>query len=245
MTTRLTKPKKKLTPASICSQKKWCSLPIKKKNHLRKTLPDKDKDGVPNKFDCRPKNKRKQESFLSQDMAYIGANPKVEINECLGAGTFGAVYTIKGNDRLIVKIPNGFRHTYSINQANIPKNTPSTRKRRANYNQRVLNEEYQKSIDGDFDNKPLFVPTRQVNIGNGGMFSHDYIGLIRPRLHMIIDNDGEVDKQAVARITVSQLEKMRQDLIRISKEGYVFTDRHGRCWSFTYIRFRWCHKASS
>ena len=104
----VTKPKKKLTPASICTQKKWASLPVTTKKTLRKTLQDKDKDGVPNKYDCHPKNKRKQEAFLSRDAAFLGSQSDIKMGKLLGRGTRGDVYEVDGNPNLVVKVANEY-----------------------------------------------------------------------------------------------------------------------------------------
>ena len=104
----LVTPAKKLTPASIVNQKKWGALPVTTKNNLRKTLKDTDKDGVPNNFDCRPKNKRKQEAFLSRDASFLASHHDTKMGKLLGRGTRGDVYEVDGNSDLVVKIANEY-----------------------------------------------------------------------------------------------------------------------------------------
>jgi len=51
--------------ASLKMQKRWSDFPNFKKQYLRKILIDTDKDLTPNRYDCQPFNKRKQDdNFL-------------------------------------------------------------------------------------------------------------------------------------------------------------------------------------
>ena len=54
--------------ASLNMQRYWKSLPEWKKNQLRRVLPDTDRDGVPDKFDCQPLNSRKQDSYSDAEV---------------------------------------------------------------------------------------------------------------------------------------------------------------------------------
>jgi hypothetical protein len=205
--------KKKLTPASIVSQKKWSSLPITKKNSLRKMLPDKDKDGVPNKFDCRPKNKRKQEAFLSSDMAFINAHGKdIVLDKRLGDGTCGEVFTVKGNDNLVVKVPNRF----------MPE-TPSSGFLSPHYyytSECKLQEEIRRCKEEDITNEPLLIPTKVMKIKRGDKEGSTTYGLVRPRVTPIT----VVAKPYQGTITMSQIESIRRKIIELSYKGFVFND---------------------
>ena len=56
--------------ASVRMQLTWKSLPEWKKNQLRRVLKDSDHDGVPDKFDCRPFNPKRQDDI---DADYLAA----------------------------------------------------------------------------------------------------------------------------------------------------------------------------
>jgi len=47
--------------ATMSRQHQWGSFSTTQKNSLRKKYPDSDGDGVPNRWDCQPHNKRFQE----------------------------------------------------------------------------------------------------------------------------------------------------------------------------------------
>jgi hypothetical protein len=51
----------KIEGASPKMQSLWRSMPAGQKNQLRRILPDSDRDGVPDKYDCQPFNARKQD----------------------------------------------------------------------------------------------------------------------------------------------------------------------------------------
>jgi hypothetical protein len=207
MANTLTKTKKILTPASIVSQKKWASLPVKKKNTLRKMLPDKDKDGVPNKYDCRPNNKRKQEAFLSQDNAYLSSTSHIEPDKYIDEGLYGAVYTVKKNPNLVVKVPIGF----------VP-NGKSVAERRNDvlWCADSINKEADIYNELGLEKQELFSPTRIVNLGRTDVSSEGFIGLVRPRVKVADKMD--------AKVTQEQLEALRRKIINISHKGYALMD---------------------
>jgi len=53
--------------ASSAMQREWARMSPAQKNIARKKYPDCDKDGVPNKWDCQPKNKYRQEEQSYSD----------------------------------------------------------------------------------------------------------------------------------------------------------------------------------
>lgn len=199
--------KKKLTPASIISQKKWGALPITKKNDLRKKLPDRDKDGVPNKYDCRPNNKRKQEAFLSQDNAYLNSTSHIEPGEYLNEGLYGAVYSVKKNPKLVVKVPIGF----------VPNGKSVTERRNdVLWCADAINKEADVYNELGLERQELFSPTRIINLGRTDVSSENFIGLVRPRV--------KVADQMDAKVTREQLEALRRKIINISHNGYALMD---------------------
>jgi hypothetical protein len=193
----ITKPKKELTPASIVSQKKWGSLPLNKKRDLRKILPDRDKDGVPNKFDCRPKNNRRQEQFLPVDRDYLRENPNIEIGEMIGEGNKGVVYSVKNNRNLVVKVA-----------GEVGRGT------------RAIEREGDAYDEHDLNNEEFFIPTRRMNIAS----QHDHVGLVRPRLSIITDAQQTIPSRYANNLTNSQIEELRRKIIRLSHKGYAFVD---------------------
>ena len=209
--------KKKLTPASICSQKAWSGLSKTVKKELRKSLPDKDKDGVPNKYDCRPKNKRRQETFLPDDAAYLNSDPEIRIGKKLGQGAAGEVFTVKGNKNLVVKIPRGAVDTNdeyagTISYDNATKTAARLRREIENYNR--LNLEHE----------PMCTPTHVVDLGYNSVMRGNMVGLVRPKLNTINDVGNHGYSKSLKKLTDAQVETIRQKLIELSYKGFVIND---------------------
>jgi hypothetical protein len=101
--TSSTKHTRKPKNASIQAQKAWLSMPTELKKELRKQLKDSDKDGAPDGFDCRPKNRRKQESFLPADAHIVSKLNHVTGTKTVGTGDNGKVQKITANKNLVVK----------------------------------------------------------------------------------------------------------------------------------------------
>ena len=190
--TQLVKPStKKLTPASIISQK----------------------------------HRRRQESFLPVDAAYLSSNPKIKLGKKINEGTEGAVYQVAGNRNLVVKVPIGF-----VDEDNYTK-TPSS-KERAKDNRRHATKDSKESIrveahcyeNLDFNDKPLFIPTKIVNMGSNDLGNGDYIGLVRPKVAPVMDFHDKVAAHQKKRMTDTQLETIRQKLMELSLQGYAFVD---------------------
>ena len=194
----------KLTPASVCAQKAWQGFPVGVKKELRKTLKDHDKDGVPNGFDCRPANRKKQESFLSSDSAYLRSNKSIIVpDKYLGFGSTAVVYTVSGNPNLVIKIPHGYMDTGDSDRRNrieIIKTCIGH-----------LKDEYKLYTDYDLEHEALFTPTQLVQLPENDI-GVGAIGLLRPYVQVIKKGTNLTDKQ---------IEALRQQLISISKKGLV------------------------
>jgi hypothetical protein len=76
----------------------------------------------------------------------------------------------------------------------------------------------------DFNSKPLFIPTKVVNLGVNDLDNGEYIGLVRPRVTPVMDFHNKVSARHLNRVTNKQLEYIRQKLIELSEQGYVFVD---------------------
>jgi hypothetical protein len=203
--------KKKLTNASPAMQKKWHDLSGMLKNTLRRELPDRDRDGVPNKFDCHPQNKRKQEEFLPKDLAFLDSHPRVQMGKFLGKGCVGQVRTIKGAPNLIIKTVRSYEGKEGLDVvADIRDGKFATKelKKEADYFKKY-----------HLEKEPVFVPTRAVKIG-----PNKKLGLIRPKLHILVEYYPHFHINNKDKITPSQLKRLRQQLVDLSYKGFVFVD---------------------
>jgi hypothetical protein len=199
---KTTNNRKKLTPASITAQKAWGKFPISLKKELSRALPDADRDNVPNGFDCKPKNKRRQESFLPEDANYLKNCKSVRLGSKLGSGSTGDVFTVDGTDNLVVKVATGLADKNS--DANW-----------VDASRKEIFKEWNKCDTYSADRQPLFTPTKAVKIYGYGTPSKPIYGLVRPKVTPL---------WRVANITESTIETIRQKLIKLSNDGYAFHD---------------------
>jgi hypothetical protein len=204
----MTNNRKKPRKASVLAQKTWQGFPGILKTELRKNLLDSDKDKVPNGFDCRPLNPKKQESFLPQDQLYLNAHASVRpTKKVLGTGVVGAVSPIKGSDRLIIKMVRSYKGATDV-VSNI---------RDGKFANRELKKEANDFEKYKLDKEPLFIPTKSVNVDGK-------LGLVRPKVTILTEYYPEFKVFHKELLTDARLTKLRNDLIALSYKGFVFSD---------------------
>lgn len=215
----LPKPKSKskqlIKPASIAAQKAWAGFPLGLKKELRRALPDTDKDKVPNGFDCRPRNKRRQESFLPADAAYLNSNPGITLGEYVAGGSEGDVFEVAGNRNFIVKLPKTYTSKF---------NTSSFKRAHNARSQELFNDEMTYYTNNDLYNKPLFIPTKVVPVTNPYIGNRQQLGLIKPKIAPVTDYSEPVPSRNLFRVTEAQLIDLRDKLVDLSYEGFGFED---------------------
>lgn len=181
--------------ASIDAQKAWAKMPEKLRKELRGQLPDHDKDKVPTGFDCRPLNKKKQESFLPEDAQYIkGKSTVTPLSNVLGTGSNGVVVPVKGNKNLIVKV-----------------------ERSAAWS--PVDEEGEFFNKNKLEKEPLFIPTKAINID-----SSRKTGLLRPAIKPIVEPGYEIRHENERALTNQKLKELRSKIVELSYKGYIFAD---------------------
>jgi hypothetical protein len=215
---------KKLKPASLVAQKTWNKLPTSLKLKLGKTLPDTDKDSVPNGFDCRPKNRRKQESFLPADATYLNSGKELKLGKFINSGTEGSVYELAGNRNLVIKVPRGFKPSFEYRGASAIALDKQNRKGVTRFTKNSVQYEADTYTSQNFNDKPLFIPTMVVDVGSNDLDNGNYVGLIRPKILPIRDFHDNVKPLAKARITDKLLAEIREKLYKLTLDGYVFAD---------------------
>jgi hypothetical protein len=206
--------KKKIQNASKPAQKAWHNFPGMLKSELRRVLPDSDHDGVPNGFDCHPKNKRKQEEFLQQDEQYLDSHPLVKMGKFLGKGCVGQVREIRGNPNLVVKTVRSYEGKEGEDVVESIRD--------GKFATKELKVEANFFTKNKLEKEPLFIPTRVVKIG-----PEKKLGLIHPKVHDRVEYyphfhiEGKNGKSA---FTPSRLKTLRQHIIDLSYKGFVFVD---------------------
>ena len=204
------------TPASVCAQKMWGSLPKKVKTELRRNLPDTDKDGVPNGFDCRPRNKRKQESFLPEEETYLNNNQPITLGRKISTDKNGEVYSVADNTHLIVKVPLGFNNDGT--------RTIEDRLSLSTTSKVAIQEEGDQYASEGLEGEPLFIPTKVVNMGANDLNNGEYVGLVRSKVTPVIDYTNEAQSRGASRMTDTNLEDIRLKLVKLSQDGYAIKD---------------------
>jgi len=186
--------------ASLVDQKAWSLMPKSMKLHLKKQLKNTDGDKVPDGYDCRIRDRLRQEAFLREDQKIIGKLRSVKPGKLISHGGEGNVYAIENLPGFVVKtaIKKTDSH-YNPERASGFKNEANFYKRH------------------DLIDEPLFIPTKEVRVGSEK-------GLIRPAVTVISEPNRIMPKKATSRVTDKQLEIMRQKLIKLSREGFVFYD---------------------
>jgi hypothetical protein len=193
---------KKLTPASIVSQKKWAVFPLTKKKTLRKLLPDKDKDGVPNIFDCHPANRKRQEDFNSEDARYLAKKSEVKIGKKIDAGSYGSFHNIVGNKRLGVKVP----HCRACKDDDEPCIGCTDK-------EDILSELGLCNLF-DYNGRPLLMPARAITVDRKG---RSCIGIAKPLITPLTYRNAQ-------NLTDEQIESVRKALVSLANDGIGLKD---------------------
>jgi hypothetical protein len=191
---------KKLTPASITTQKRWAGfLPATKKGLLKK-LQDFDNDSVPNKYDCKPTNRRRQESFDPVDVKYLSGKSEVKIGKKIDAGSYGSFHNIQGNKRLGVKVP----HCNANNDDENPCEHCTNK-------EDILDE---LKLCENYNDKPLLMASKAITVDRKGL---KCIGIARPIVTPVSWRNGTV-------LTDAQLESVRVALISLTRDSIALKD---------------------
>ena len=143
----------------------------------------------------------RKEAFNKRDSAFLKKNPPIKVGEFLGEGCCGQIFTVAGNDKMVVKVPHG-----AVKQS----------KYNASYNgvtcEATLHEKE------NFNKEPLLIPTKtvyNVDYGNG-----DYgIGMVRPRITPVLNRG----KKAI-HLTDSQIMDLKRKITHLSRKSLALQD---------------------
>jgi hypothetical protein len=198
----------------VANQVAWSKFSIGKKQKMNKYMRDTDRDSVPDRYDCRPKNRRRQESFLPEDVAYLNSNPDIQPEKKLGDGMTGSVYSIKGNKNMVLKAPTGFYPNGDTNarrKIDVQCCADGIRREADIYNELNL------------EGETFCTPSKTVRLGlmkikGKEVLDEEFIGLVRPKVDVIdYESTGK-------RPTDAQIEQIRQKLIALSNRGIMLMD---------------------
>ena len=193
--------------ASLLAQRTWAGFPEKLKKELRKSIKDSDCDRDVDGFDCHPLDPTRQEDFLSRDLRYLDAKPKIKLGKFLGKGCVGAVHEVKGNKNLVVKVVRNYKGTNDV----------IDELKDGKFGRRELKKESDDFKKYNMINEPLFIPTRTVKIDGK-------LAMVRPKVKMVAEYYPHFRVSNKELITEAALKKLRNDLIELSHKGYVLED---------------------
>lgn len=167
-----------LKNASVPAQIAWAKMTPKQRSEIVKKyhLRDTDKDGVYNGFDCHPKDKRRQESFLPDELQYIEKHPVMKRGNQLGAGESGLVYDVKGNKKLVVK---------------------------TQYYGRPIDKEEEFFRVNKLEKEPLFIASKAVKVTTYN--KNTEFGIVRPKVTPIMDPYGITKRSAFTDARLKEL----------------------------------------
>lgn len=193
---------KKLTVASIISQKKQA-----RKQTLKGAKRDESKD--------KRKTKRR-EAFLPSDERRLGSLGSVEFGKRIGEGTYGDVFELKHDNNFVVKVPRGF--------VNVDNETQSRRMTRLLDSESEIDSEIHAYEDFNLGGKPFFSPAKVVNLGGNDLTSRNIRGIIRPKVRPVVDYSKSGYAGCLIRLSNSQLEEVRQKLIALTYQHIALRD---------------------
>lgn len=200
----ITKPKKKLTPASIISQKKYAPT---------KTLKGVKRDGSTDKSKSQTK---RREAFLPSDERRLGSLRSVEFGKHIGEGTYGDVFELKQDNHFVVKVPRGF--------VNVDNETPSRRMTRLLDSESEIDSEINAYENFNLGGKPFFSPAKVINLGGNDLTSRNIRGIIRPKVRPVVDYSKSGYAGCLIRLSDAQLDEVRQKLIVLTHQGIALRD---------------------
>lgn len=186
--------------ASIADQKAWAMMPKSAKQRLSKRLTNADGDKVPDGYDCRIRDRSRQEAFLAADQKIIGKLKSVKPGKLISHGGAGNVSTVEGLPGFVVKTPVNKKNSYYNEE----------RKDGFEYERRFYKKHGLLGL-------PLFIPSKDVTV-NG------HPAILRPSVTVISEPNRIISRKITGKITRHQLEDMRQKIIKLSNLGYMFYD---------------------
>lgn len=151
--------------------------------------------------------KPRRAAFSAEDAAFLNTKPKIELKNKLGGGYFGEFYTVEGNDRVGVKVPECIlKHA--------PPDVSKHKHCKDCFNKSEIKAEGNVCKKRKYNDEPLIAPTRFVTVEQCGQ---KCLGLARPILQ-------EINAKNAQYLTNSQLETIRRQLIELAKKRIAFKD---------------------
>jgi hypothetical protein len=148
-------------------------------------------------------NRKRNESFNSEDAAYLRTRPSIKLGKNLGTGLYGEFREIENSTTLGIKVPNCYHEDNRLARVDSCKTC---------YKKQNIINEFKSYTKNGYNNAPMMIPTKIVKVERNG---NKCIGLVRP---LVNEADGSTP------LTDSQIRQVHDKVIELSKQGIVLLD---------------------
>lgn len=156
-------------------------------------------------------------SKKSSGSSFVLSRNTVSIGSRIGAGTNADIHKVKGHSDLVVKLARGYHNS------GIRFPTEDDADMAVGFGQMAIRSEARFIVQNKMTKYSMFRPTKIICKKHSDT-EQKYIGIVRPKVIPILDYTVHGVKSKLPRVTISQLSYIHDQIVKLSKEGIVFSD---------------------